>query len=340
MDTDVIALRSSDDVLSLASRRATVMAEELGVGLCNALIMSAPKAPFIRRWMEKYRYFNDISWNKHSVVLPYKMYIDGDPDITVLDSHTWFYPMYGNDNRGLRTMWFGKSWWDIDRNYGVHLWRWSRGAIADLLTPQTVREIDTSLFCAIRKLFDNVDNDGYISIESSKNPNCSIPRISDIVYHPRGLFAVYNFTTDVNNVKWVDQSGNNLHGWALWGTQLSTGPTNGSTARFFDEISSAVLPVPLGWDPRVGSINVRFQFDVNVLAYGQEMLLLKTSIDENGAIMIKLVMGQEGQQHSFINLIWAGTTKQSGSDSGSHNFDLRFPLEYVPCVTNRLHGTI
>lgn len=308
------------------------MAEESGVGLCNALIMMTARAPFVRRWMEKYRSFDDLAWNKHSVLLPYQMYADGDPDIAVLDDHAWFYPMYGRHKRGLKMMWFGKSWWDIDRNYGVHFWKWSESLVPDLLTPETVREIDTPLFCAMRKIFDDAYG-GVVSMEPGKNPNCSIPETSNIVDHFHGLFAVYDFSTDGSDRKWVDRSGNNLHGWALSDTNLTTSYTSGSSTRFFDENSYAVLPVPLGWDARVGSINAQFKFDITTLSYGQAMLLVKTSINDNDAIMIRLEMGDEGQQYSRIELIWTGAGEPS-----AHSYTILPSIHYPQSLLHMRSG--
>ena len=331
MDTDLVALRSSDTVLSDPSTKTTVMAEEAGVGLCNALIMSTPKAPFIRRWMDWYRSFEDQKWNDHSVILPYHMYPDRDPDITVLHDHAWFYPMYGRHNRGFRTMWLGKSWWDIDRSFGVHLWRGSRGPMASLLTPQTVRAIDTPLFCAMRKLFDDVDGDGIVSLSPATNPNCSVPRVSEVVRHQDGLFSVYEFDTDDIDAKWVDRLGNNLHGWAPVGTRRLSSGLDGSTDRYFAESSYAVLPVPLGWDPRARTTNVDFKFDTKTLAYGQEIVLVKTSIGENGAIVIKLIMGEEGQQHSFVEFAWISKYMSWATKTDSDDLAIKFPIGYV-CV--------
>ncbi|KAI9883562.1 MAG: hypothetical protein M1823_004660 [Watsoniomyces obsoletus] len=344
MDTNLIALRSSDEVLMDADRRSTVMAVESGVGLCNALIMATPRAPFLRRWMEEYRTFDDSFWNVHSVRLPYRLYAEGDPDITVLDRQAWFYPMYGPSNRGMKTMWLGKSWWDIDRSYGVHFWRWPGSPIPDLLSPRIVREIDTPLFCSMRKLFDHLDDDGIVSPDPTTNPNCSIPHVSSLRHHPDGLFAAYDFSTDVSDAKWIDGSGNHLHGWGLSGTSLTRATSDGGggssemSVQHFREGSYAVLPLPRDWDPRVGSVRIGFKVDIDVWSSGQELLLFKTSIDENGAILIKLLMGEAGQRHSFIQFIWTGASTGPTSASKTDDVDIKFPMSLWQFSNDHWHN--
>lgn len=66
MDLDVIALKSFDPLLVYN----TTMGYETRRGLCNGIIISAPNAEFLKIWHSKYKTFNDVKWNKHSVVLP------------------------------------------------------------------------------------------------------------------------------------------------------------------------------------------------------------------------------------------------------------------------------
>jgi len=52
LDNDLVALKSSDDVIYNNSTRATVMALQYrGDGLPNGFIMSRPRSPFLRRWI-------------------------------------------------------------------------------------------------------------------------------------------------------------------------------------------------------------------------------------------------------------------------------------------------
>jgi hypothetical protein len=62
--------------------------------------------------MQQYTDFDDKDWYQNSVYLPHTMYLAKEPDLTVLDDHTWFYPIWSQGDNLLKTMWLGKSWYD------------------------------------------------------------------------------------------------------------------------------------------------------------------------------------------------------------------------------------
>jgi hypothetical protein len=308
MDTNLVAFRSSDDVLFNTSLRPTIMAIEGNVGLCNALIISQPRSPFLQRWMEKYTKFDDDLWNNLSVAEPYRMYEAGDPDISVLDDHAWFYPMYNDNSRGFYTMWLGKSWHDIDRSYGVHFWAWPDSPIPHMLDPQTARTIDTPLFCHLRKLFDDLDGDGYVATPPALNPNCSVVRVEGLVEHARGLFADFGFEGDKEDIKWVDGSGNRLHGWAPVGTARVEDRGTGGQCRHFDAGSWAVLPVPADYDAREGSVVVSLRLDdvdwSQVAWEGREVLLAKIRVENRGQILLDLARRSISSHETELRFRW------------------------------------
>jgi hypothetical protein len=286
------------------------MAIEEDVGLCNALIMSKAGSPFLQRWMEQYVDFSDRQWNHKSVVTPYQLYMKGDPDITVLDSHTWFYPMYTGDDEGFFRLWFGKSFWQIDRNYGVHLWRWPHSPIPELMSPEIVREIDTPFFCAIRKLFDNVANDGYVSLSADQDPNCRPIWMAQINHTQPALISQYDFMQDKTTTKWLDSSGHRLHGWAPRGTELH--PVSNSTSeigRNFAPGSFAVLPVPVDYDARTGSVDIAVKVAESDWR-GLEMLLFKTRIDQSDELLLFLVPDPWAKSHR-LKVRWRSKSSKS-----------------------------
>jgi hypothetical protein len=90
LDMDVFCVRS------LAPLRAhnLVMGIEPNQGLCNAVILAEPNAPFINLWVESYREFDQELWNYHSVYVPYRLAQAYPHLINVVDEYTFFFPMY------------------------------------------------------------------------------------------------------------------------------------------------------------------------------------------------------------------------------------------------------
>jgi len=208
----------------------------------------------MQAWMEKYKDFDDTQWNEHSVQMPARIYDSGEnTDITVLDEHAWFYPMYGSESHGFYKLWFGKSFSDIDLNYGVHLWAWHGSPIPEYLDPRTVREIDTPFFCRLRRLFDNLGGDGYVAVDWITDPNCANIVMKDMQLRDDGLLANWSIEADTSDIKLQDTSGNRLHGWAPPGVTIVQSH-DGRQVRQFREDSWAVHPVPLQYDGRAGTI--------------------------------------------------------------------------------------
>ena len=116
IDFDVIAFRSFDPFLSM---EATAIPKQGDYGLCNAVIISQPRAPFLRRWMEEYRYFQDSEWSVLSVDRPRELAESGVPNITMLPEEQFFLPSWEMFHNHL--IHIGKSW-DTSNNTAVHLW--------------------------------------------------------------------------------------------------------------------------------------------------------------------------------------------------------------------------
>ena len=280
------------------------MAKQLSVApVINAMIMSKPQSPFLHRWMKAYRNFNMSEWDEMTSWVPHRMFLAGEPDLTLLDDHAWMYPKRHSkaDDKAhphLSQMWTGKSWHDIDYSYGVHFWKWLTYA-KDLvhMTPNMVRHIDTPLFCRLRKLFDNVDGDGYLSKPWEENPNCTVSWVKDLDEKTHGLFADYRMDQDTMDMKWVDSSGHRNHGWAGQGTEIvRTDDGNEVARRRFDKGDHAWFSVPADWDARVGTARMTFQLHPEVFKEGKEEIgLFKIRVDWTGEIVLSLKAGEVGK---------------------------------------------
>ena len=261
MESDLIALKSSDDILQNNSTRPTIMATRAAhETIPNWLIMSRAKAPFLKRMMVEYnKVWKAGGWDKLALQSPSELAKD-DLDVTILDGHTWYYPLASEENGDvtLKKLWFGKSWSDIDRSYGTHIWHWDE-RIRALITPHIVNAVDTPLLCKIRPLFQELDN--ATSVESSRksNPNCTIATADELKVKDHKAFSDYQADNRDHHMKWVDSSGFHNHGWAPNGMELTE--INGTLARNITDTSFAVLPVSNGWDTREWTARMELMVD-------------------------------------------------------------------------------
>lgn len=188
----------------------------------------------------------------------------------------------------LATMWVGESWWDTERSYGTHMWKWGYSKLPRQIdvTAELVREVDTPIFGRIRSLLDDLDRDGYYSLPPEQNPNCTAIWMKDVrAGEPCSDYQIVGDTTDV---KWVDSSGYRLHGYARQGTSILRNSSTAAVTREFTPESHAWLPVPADWDSRVGTARMVFQLDSASWTGKQEIWLFKIRLDYAGKLLISL----------------------------------------------------
>ena len=118
--------------------------------LCNAFIMSEPRAEFAVMWRREMEPAFDGSWSRHSTFLPYDL-AQKHPGLIHIEPAETFYP-YMWTHEGLRRLFEGCE--SVDPSAAsVHLWAhlwWSekRRDFSDfhagLITEQRIRQIDTT----------------------------------------------------------------------------------------------------------------------------------------------------------------------------------------------------
>lgn len=139
LDIDVICIEPFTDL----RHNDCVLGEELGVGLCNAVILSKPEATFISLWLAGYSSFSNGQWNEHSVKLPSRL-AQGRKDICVLGPKIFFWPMWNRKDDLSAFYTSNKSL--CEGSYCVHLWESITWPLIGKLTIDTVRTVDSE-FC-------------------------------------------------------------------------------------------------------------------------------------------------------------------------------------------------
>lgn len=92
LDIDVFCVRPFSPLLD----RSMIMGTEPQQGLCNAVMLAEPGAPFLDVWFETYRDFDERNWNAHSVRRPYQLAKQHPNLIDVLDEYAFFFPTHND----------------------------------------------------------------------------------------------------------------------------------------------------------------------------------------------------------------------------------------------------
>lgn len=152
LDIDVISVRPFDNLLN----HGVVMGEEVGEGLCNAVVLAEPESEFISRWIAEYRSFRsrgrDEYWGEHSVKLPARLAEENAGEIQVLGPKSFFWPLYWPEHLEIFFRGQGEPAF-CDQSYCVHLWEqltWEP-FLRDL-TPQQILD-SPSEFAKLTKAF-------------------------------------------------------------------------------------------------------------------------------------------------------------------------------------------
>lgn len=147
LDCDMLVHRDFDDLLE----NSVVMGQEgkagATFGLCNAVILAEPQAPFLQRWLERFRDFRstgqDQFYSELGCAVPLALWQTHPDEVTVLPPDAFFTPYC--DAQDIRLIFGPSESAAITSRYANHLWE-SQGwwhYMRDL-TPGRVRQIDSA----------------------------------------------------------------------------------------------------------------------------------------------------------------------------------------------------
>jgi hypothetical protein len=162
LDADVFVHQSFDDLLGNSTVLGRQEVNEAGFGLCNAVILSEPHAPFLEKWYSEYRSFRsrgrDAFWDEHSVQLPLRLSKRFPAEITVLPQEAFFWPSFRPED--IKLIFDSSSQIDISKAFVTHLWEsvaWER--YLEYLTPGRVRSIESNFHHWVRPFAASLPDD-------------------------------------------------------------------------------------------------------------------------------------------------------------------------------------
>ena len=155
LDVDVFVHGSFDQLLGHATVLGKQVVDETIVGLCNAVILAEPQAPFLKRWYSEYRSFRskgqDAFWDEHAVKVPYQLSKQFPEEITVLPHYAFFWPTLKTEDLAL--IFDSARPIDLSKTYATHLWEtltWE--PYLEHLSPRRVRAVDSNFHRWVRPM--------------------------------------------------------------------------------------------------------------------------------------------------------------------------------------------
>ncbi|CAG8496123.1 4693_t:CDS:2 [Cetraspora pellucida] len=155
LDNDIIVLQPFDDLLY---DDFTMGIEETSTKvLCDAVLIGRPFAPFLTRWIQSYKNFNDDDWSYHSVKVPYHMSKEYVNDIHVLSKTAFFWPTWTDEHLNLA---FNTTNYSFSNQYTYHMWSSaSYERYLKHISPKSIKSVETSFNKAVRKFLTYLPKD-------------------------------------------------------------------------------------------------------------------------------------------------------------------------------------
>ncbi|RUS26258.1 hypothetical protein BC938DRAFT_471009, partial [Jimgerdemannia flammicorona] len=270
MDMDLLSLKPFAPLLDAHF----VMGEEGQggwSGLCNAVILARPNAPFLQRWRATYKTFDQRNWNHHSVVLPGILAKYFPDEVCVLGYKAFFWPLW--DKKGLRTMYLEKSY-GFEENYGIHLWESAaRVNLMKGITVDVVRTVDNSLYCEIRRFLrekgEGTERDeGCVILERTQRPDRLVGHWPLLPPGPD--------TPITDPLRLSDISGNHLSGLVRQGTFADPVTATAPTLHLNGRDSYIFLPLPTKLNLTDLTVSFWLQVPAHYTKEGAVALMLHT----------------------------------------------------------------
>ena len=155
LDLDTITVRSFDDLLAHQVVMGVQGRGDRVFGLCNAVMMAAPNAPFMVRWLGTYSSFRskgrDDHWDEHSVRIPMQLARAHPQELTVLDRGAFFHP--SAEKQGLLDLFVEDL--RFPSAYCHHLWEGMAWSLIRNIDERNVGLIDTSYNRMARRFLDD-----------------------------------------------------------------------------------------------------------------------------------------------------------------------------------------
>jgi hypothetical protein len=156
LDLDTITTRGFATLL----RHSCVMARqgygETDRGMCNAVILSEARHPFIAAWLEEFRHFRsggaDEFWDEHAVVVPQRLMDTGNYRVTVLEPEAFFIPSY--DTFGIADMFIDER--EYPDSHCHHLWESQSWHLASRINERNVAVLQNT-YCKIARRHVGMD---------------------------------------------------------------------------------------------------------------------------------------------------------------------------------------
>jgi hypothetical protein len=146
LDADVLVVRDFAPLLDHAMVLG-LQQDALGEGLCNAVMLAAPGAPFMQRWYDSYRSFRsrgrDQYWDEHSVRIPRQLAAEHGHEIAILPTSAFFTP--NPSDAGIDRLFADPAPLCVPDAFAHHLWESNAWVpYIDGLTVAEVRGRDTA----------------------------------------------------------------------------------------------------------------------------------------------------------------------------------------------------
>jgi hypothetical protein len=203
LDCDVLVHRDFDGLLD----NSVVLGQEgenRTLGLCNAVILAEPGAPFLKRWYLEYKSFrskgHDQFWGEHSVERPLRLAKAYGEEVMILGPRAFFWPTW--EEAGLKRMFASTEPIPSEGVYANHLWEsWAWPDYLRDLTPARVRLVDSNFHSWVRPLIADLPD--HFGARSSATRVMTYAAEDDLLSHARVKRRQEKASRRQEKIRWI-----------------------------------------------------------------------------------------------------------------------------------------
>ncbi|HEV2500879.1 MAG TPA: glycosyltransferase [Terriglobia bacterium] len=343
LDTDVFVHRDVEDLL----QHSVVMGQEgdqREFGLCNAVILAEPGAPFLRRWHGEFKSFrskgDDEFWAEYAVSVPMRLAKEFPNEVTVLPPAAFFWPLW--TPQGIERIF--NSTEPIPRAgvYVNHLWEkaaWEN-YLRDL-TPGRVRRTDSNFHFWVRPLLAGLP-DHYGAPASAGRAAVALKRTAGRAANPRRAAALLWHAANRTVSSLFPESGlarlyrrrtfRNIYDRKLWGwekgrTYYSGVGSSGEPVKVYLD---ALAPIIAEVAKKIGDKTTVVDLGCGDFRVGSELLKRLPFAHYIGCDIVPGLIAENTRQYANERITFRRLDMVSEALPAGHIFLVRQVLQHLP----------
>ena len=201
IDGDIIPLRSFDKFIYHSKDMTLGTEKEWNIRshAPPAVMIGHRKNPFLDRWIQGYKNFNDRNWAESSVLQPARLAKKYPEELNLETRYTFYYPYVGKEC--IDVFFYSNDMQSLlgNRSHTIHFWNHRNKKYLTPLTPSSIFNCDIGINEVLRPLLPNPFISFAITIENSRS-DFELELIQSLIGIAQQSFPLWEVLVNITDV--------------------------------------------------------------------------------------------------------------------------------------------